>query len=474
MKRYFLEEIIEATGAQCFGNKKKVFFSKVSIDSRKCAADEVFFAITGDKFDGHNFIRVALENGAGGAVFSDRNKVEGIIEKNPDVSLLEVKDTLSALQSLARYYRRKVNPLVIGITGSNGKSTTKEILSSVLGMNGEVLKNPGNFNNLVGLPLSILPVEEGCRYAVLEMGMSAAGEIKKLCDIAEPVVGIITNVGLSHSENFSGIEGIGMAKAEMASFIHENGGTLLYNGDDPVLEKIPQITAGKTVTFGTGKDCDVRMYDLETYENGSAFKFASGDINEEIHVGMPGIHNAYNCLAAIACALHLGMSSDEIKKGVSEARSLPGRTTLFELAGGICLVDDTYNANPLSFGRAIEYFATLKKSGRKVIVMGDMFELGKFSDESHRQIGRLSAEKGITILITVGTLSLAAAEEAVKSGMNKEMVFSFSGAEEAGRALVDMLSSGDSVLVKGSRGVHLETVVAMLKEKFGGANGDKE
>lgn len=467
MKEYQLEDILKATGAKKTMEGSVKTFTRISIDSRDCLGGEMFFAVKGDRFDGNDFVAGAVSKGAVGALLSDSAKALKNLSDNADVTLLEAGDALEALQKLASFYRMRINPRVIAVTGSNGKSTTKEILYSILAQKGNVIKTPGNFNNLVGLPLSLLNIDYGCDFAVLEMGMSFKGEIEKLCEIALPSDAILTNVALSHSENFSGLQGIAQEKASLASYVEKSGGTVFCNGDDEVLVGEIEKVCTRKVYFGVGKRCSFRMFDIERDLKSISFSFEGLNKSGRVTLNIPGIHNAYNCLGAIACAISQGFTVEEVQSGVSSANALPGRLAIKTLASGIIIIDDSYNSNPYSFTRAIEFLESLECGGIKAVVMGDMLELGKYSDDSHREMGMLCAQKGIEFLFTVGENSVLAANEAVRLGMPEEKVRSFRDSYVAGRELAGILDKGDAVLVKGSRMMHLENAIKAITEKLG-------
>ncbi|RMF95057.1 MAG: UDP-N-acetylmuramoyl-tripeptide--D-alanyl-D-alanine ligase [Candidatus Schekmanbacteria bacterium] len=466
MKTYLLEEILKATGAKMIigGETKK--FSRISIDSRDCRGGEIFFAIKGEKFDGNDFVLKALENGALGAVVSETNKIVRDLPLEGSVTILETRDTLTALQDLAAFYREKVNPKVIAITGSNGKTTTKEILHSILSKKASAIKTIGNFNNLIGLPLSLLNVDYGCRFAVIEMGMSVKGEIDRLCQVAMPSDAILTNVALSHSENFSDITEIAEEKALLARYVEEKKGKVLCNGDDKVLVQAVKKVCRNPILFGKGEECHIRMYDLENDLRGVSFSYKGLGKKGRIRLNLPGIHNAYNCLGAIAYSILEGFTENEIEKGVESAETLSGRMSVKELPCGITIIDDSYNANPNSFEKAIEYLSCLECRGRRIVLMGDMLELGKYTESSHRSIGKLCAQKGMDFLFTVGRESRLAANEAVRAGIPEKNVLSFDDASTAGEALSRLLNRDDILLVKGSRMMRLERAIEVLLRKI--------
>jgi UDP-N-acetylmuramoyl-tripeptide--D-alanyl-D-alanine ligase len=453
-----LIEIAGTTGGRILKGSPDLIFGAYGIDSRLTVHGELFFAIVGRR-DGHDFVSSAADRGAAGAVVSRPVSVSA-----PGFGLVEVKDTDAALHALARSVLA-ANPVwIVGITGSIGKTTTKEFAAELLSSRFRVLKSEGNFNNHLGLALSVLRLEPRHEAAVLEMGMSAAGEIRALTAIARPDVAVITNIHPVHLQFFKGMEEIALAKKEILDGA-KPGATAVLNGDSPLVMKIAAGWTGPKVTFGLGLECDVRAENvrLKGYA-GREFLLVYGP--ERARVDFPFINESYvlNFLAAAAVCRAFGLSLDEIRPRIASLKPFSMRGVLIELEGGGRLYDDSYNSNP----RALE--ATLKSLGalpaaRKVAVLSDMLELGEDEREFHRQAGAAVAQCGWDVLVAVGPLAAHIAEEAVTSGMPRRNVSNFPDSEAAAKAINRIVRDGDLVLVKGSRGMKMEIVVDKLKTR---------
>ncbi len=479
-----IQEVAKAVGGAVVGDLAgEESISSVVVDSRQVTPGALFVALRGQKHDGHDFVLDAFVKGARAALVErlPDEKVGGAAGSLP---LIQVSDTLLALQTLARYWRQQLGLPVIAVTGSVGKTTTKEVVAGLLEHRFQVLKSEGNLNTEVGLPLSLLKATPRHQVLVLEMGMHALGEIRALARIAKPDVGIVTNVGPTHLERLGTIERIAEAKGELVEELPEQGLAVL-NFDDSRVKAMASRTRADVSYYGLdpqadfwadavesrglqGIEFDLRHQWSEVQktpgaEGGSPESRAElGGHNEEwVHVRMPllGLHSVHAALAAAAAAHHLGMSLEEIAEGLHEVSS---SLRLIVEAGinGSTIVDDSYNANPASTLAALNLLAELE--GRKVAVLGDMLELGAYAEEGHQLVGRRAADVA-DLLISVGTLGAVVGREALAMGKSPESVFITDSNEDAIQRLKSLLRPGDCVLVKGSRGMRMEEIVEAIR-----------
>lgn len=474
MAQFTLDEILKATKGTLLTDAGSGIYPSVSIDSRTIDRDELFIAIKGKNFDGHDFVVQSLMKGAGGAIISDKTLIDRIfLQQDTNKikhNIIIVEDTLMALHGIANYHRKKFNICVIGITGSNGKSTSKEMSASVVGIRFNLLKNEENLNNLIGLPLTILKMNDSHKVAILEMGMSERGEIEKLSKIAEPDIGLITNAGRAHLKQLGSIENIRDAKWELIKTMRGNGIAIL-NSDDPLVMEPRDSFKGKVITFGINQPSDVMASDIEKSENyGYHFILKVNGREAAVNLSYPGYHNIYNALSASAVGNSLGMDIDDIARGIESFKPLHMRMEQFVINGGITVINDAYNANPASTEAAIKTLSEADFSGRKFFVIGDMLELGEASRDEHKHIGRLVASlfsrgqvrRQIDYLITMGTESKFIFQEAISYGMPRDSVYSAENFDEAALVLDDEMKAGDCVMVKGSRGMKMENVVGRI------------
>ena len=378
-----------------------------------------------------------------------------------------MKDTLTALGDLAAWWRKKFSIPCVAITGSNGKTTTKEMVASILGFKGAVLKTEGNFNNLIGLPLTISRWENSHRYAVLEMGMSDFGEIKRLTEIAAPTVGCVTNVAAAHLEKLGEMEDVARAKGEMFSAMNSSG-MIVVNAEDPLVCKKAELFRGKKIFFGMQKHCEVRFEHWEQKSLDEMFiRFSIQGRICEVLLPFSGFHNVMNCLAAAAVALAVSASDVEILQGLQKIVPLKMRFEQVQLANGVRLVNDCYNANPGSMEMAFRTVGSAKRAGRFIAVLGDMLELGGKSPELHRDLGKKAVEHGANKLFLVGSFSKNIAEGAISAGILSKDIVRVEKKEDLNPILEKEVKKGDVVLVKASRGMGLETVAHFLKDTYG-------
>lgn len=460
-KSWTVPEILEATNGRVLSGNEGVRFEGICTDSRTARAGDLFIAIPGEKFDGHNFLQEAFKQGAFGVVAAEDYVASQSSVPKGDKLWIAVPDTLRALGDLAAFLRRNSDVSVVAITGTNGKTTTKEMTASVLGEAFSVLKTPGNFNNLVGLPLTLFGLKESHEWAVVEIAMNHPGEIRRLTEISNPDLGVITNVEPGHLEGVRDIDGVMAAKGELLEGLAEES-TAVLNVDDERVCQLAERYGGRVVTFGIDSSAEVWGAPVSQTRSGSSFDLSWYEETVRVSLKIPGRGAIYNALAAAAVGYRAGLSIEEVKKGLESAGPLPGRMQVSTLPGGIHLIDDTYNANPGSVSVAIETLGSLKGSGRGVFVIGDMMELGAHSQSAHKQIGVLAARAGLSGLYITGDFAGYVAEGASGAGMDRGRIF-VGSREEIVEALKDRLGPGDWLLVKGSRLSAMEKVVEALK-----------
>ncbi len=425
-------------------------FRRAVIDSRKAGRGDIFIALKGEHADGHDFVADAAQRGATGAI------VERPVEA--DIAQYVVPSALAALQNLA-HLRRMSRPRlkVIGITGSVGKTTTKELTAAVLATRYPLLKNEGNLNSEIGLPLVLLELTTRHRRAVLEMGMWAPDEIGLLCEIAQPDVGIVTNVGPSHMQRLGSLEAIANAKAELVEMLDEDGVAIL-NADDPLVAAMAERTEAHVVTFGLSPGADVRAEDVESRGlAGVRFTLVHGDERAAVYSRLPGRAMVHNALAAAAAALVDGLDLADVAEALSQAQ-IPTRLTAHPGIGGSLIIDDTYNASPASMRAALDLLAEVP--GRKFAVLGDMRELGAAEMEGHREIGRYAARTA-DVIYAIGDLGRWIGDTAIAEGHPD--VHILSDKSQVALELRAQLAPGDVVLLKASRALELETVLEELR-----------
>lgn len=453
-----LSGIAGVTEGRILNGSPDLAFRAYGIDSRLTSHGELFFAVAGRR-DGHDFVPAAAARGAAGAVVS-----RAVAAPAPGFGLVEVPDTVAALQALAHSVLAASPVRVVGITGSIGKTTTKEFTAELLSSRFSVLKSEGNFNNQLGLALTLLRLEPGHEAAVLEMGMNAAGELRALTAIAPPDIAVITNIHPVHLQFFKGMDEIALAKKEILDGA-KPGATAVLNGDSPLVMKIAAGWTGPKVTFGLGSECDVRAEEVRPRGYaGSGFVLGYGPDNAP--VDFPFINESYvmNFLAAAAVCRAAGLSLEEVRPRIVGLKPFSMRGVLVDLPNGVRLYDDAYNSNPRALEAALKSLGALP-AARKVAVLGDMLELGEDEREFHRQAGAAVARWGWDVLVAVGPLAAHIAEEAATSGLPRRNIRTFPDARAAAEAIDRITREGDLVLVKGSRGMKMELIVARLKAR---------
>jgi len=430
-----------------------------SIDSRTMRPGELFFAVKGERFDGHDFVSPSLEKGAVAAVVRN-DHADRFQDK---ARLLFVDDTLVALQTLATAVRKVWGKPLVGVTGSAGKTTTKEAIAHVLSSRRHVLKSEGNFNNHFGLPLMLLKIEPEHDLAVIEMGMSHAGEIRALAKIAQPEIGVVTNVAPVHLEFFDSLAGIARAKYELVESLPSNG-TVVLNADDEYVSQFGRDFKGSVIKYGIHSMADVRAENIVSRgAEGSAFDVIIGESRERALLQLVGEHNVLNALAAVSVGLACGMNPAESVGALASLTPADKRGQVLQL-GNITVINDCYNSNPKALNAMVDALAGMKAS-RRIVVAGEMLELGPVAAEMHRSAGQHIGEKKVDVLIGVRGLANAIVDGAKKSGAQAIFVAT---PEEAGEWLAREVREGDVVLLKASRGVKLEKALDVWKAKISG------
>ena len=450
-----VKDIIAATGGVVAGAEfgyRNSNFTGMSIDSRTIKKGDLFIALKGDRFDGHDFVNDALKTCEGALVISDfKFQVSNLKNK----TLIFTEDTLKALHDLARHVRKGFKGNVIGVVGSNGKTTTKELVSSILGGRLKVLKTAGNLNNHIGMPLSIARMEENTDVMVLEMGTNRPGDIDELCGIALPDIGVVTNIGYEHLQGFGSLHKVRDSELEIMSYIKK----VIVNADDAFLiEGVKPKFDGEVITFGIQHNADIIAEDIVFSDEGMKFTICAGNERIDVHSKLFGLFNIYNSLAAASAAYALGFNLREIKTGLE---SFGGVGMRFEVKRhmGVTFLNDVYNANPSSVRESVNELMRFLNSGkykRAIAVLGDMLELGDYEVEEHKKIGRMLSELPVGIFIGVGQLMAHAVGEFKGKGISVDT------SEEAGAELAKIIKEEDVILIKGSRGIRMERVMESL------------
>jgi UDP-N-acetylmuramoyl-tripeptide--D-alanyl-D-alanine ligase len=460
--RLDLASVLEATGGRLLPGASADGLAGVCIDSRTLRAGELFVAVRGPRFDGHEFLAEAATRGAAAAL------VDREVPASAGLPLIRVGDTTRALADLARHRRRACGVPVVAVTGSMGKTTTKEMLAALLATRGAVLKTEGNLNNRYGLPLTLLRLLPEHRAAALELGMSAAGELRELSAIAEPDVAVITNVAPVHLEFFASLDAIAAAKAEILEGLRA-GGTAVLNGDDPRVQRIGQGHAGRVVWFGRDRRHDVSAENWRGTAFGMRFDLLVAGHRLDLALPLAGPHFVLNFLAAAAAAHVLGIEPEAMAEAASGMAPAPHRGEVLRLAGDVTLIDDSYNASPEAV-RAASLALTTAAGRRRVAFLGDMLELGPTGPDLHREVGETVGGR-VQVLVAVGTQAPALLEGARRAGLPESALLAFPDSSAAAAAAAALVAPGDAVLVKGSRGVRMEKVVEALLARFGRERG---
>lgn len=454
---FSVTELAAITGGSIHGDFRGEV-SAVSTDSRTVEAGQLFVPLRGERFNGHDFISRVAANGVG-VVLADET-LSGDVA--PGVTIIRVADTLRALGDLAASFRRRFDLPVIAVTGSNGKTTTREMLATILEQTGPGLKTAGNLNNLIGLPQMLFKLDHGHRWAVLEMGMSEPGEIDRLAEIAAPQTGIVLNAFPAHLESMKSVEGVARAKGELLLRLPASGNAVI-NADDPLISQQPSAVGVRRFYFGLG-DADVRATDITSLGvAGQRFVLHLGEWNYPVFLCSLGKHSVYNALAAAAAAQALGIAPELICRGLERFRPFDKRFQL-ERHAGLVLIDDSYNANPASMEAALVTLGEIKGNGRAFVALGDMLELGNNENELHHTLG-IQAARVADRLYLYGELTAHTADGAFSAGMCRDDVIRVSCHDEIVADIAARAGDGDFVLVKGSRGMRMDKVAEGIRAR---------
>ena len=457
--------IIEAVHGELLYGDPEYSFAGISIDSRTISQGDLFVAIKGQNYDGHDFIADAVENGAAGLLLSKSELAGGCYKKwtKKGIVCFAAKNTVVALGDLAAFNRKRTGVSVVAITGSNGKTTTKEMTALLLSRRFDTLATKGNYNNEIGLPLTMFRLTASHKWAVLELGMSKPGEIGRLAEICRPDIGVITNIGTAHLEGFDSIEGIACAKGELLEHIGKNG-TAVLNADDPRLFSLADKVQNELLFFGFNENAGVRAKNIKQEAFGLSFSLLLP--GESISVKLKAHSPVFvsNALAAAATGHLAGLNAGEIKSGLENFQPVMGRMDIINTRRGFHIIDDTYNANPCSMKAAINALQTLKGRERGIFVAGDMLELGKDAALIHQEIGALAAACDISKLYVTGVFADDVAKGAHSKGLQSEKILSGTK-EEILDDLANRIKPGDWILVKGSRAMCMEDIVKELKNR---------
>lgn len=451
-----LEKIAQFAGGKLTGGSSGITVTKVSTDSRTVQRGDLFVALRGENFDGHNFIEQASRRGAVGAMVEE--KWQGSAPR--DFALIRVRDTLIGYQDLAARYRQTLPLKVIAITGSNGKTSTKDFVAATLSRGFRVTKTEGNFNNHVGLPQTMLTASSGDEIAVWEVGMNHPGEIAALARLAAPDVAIITNVGVAHIEFMGSREAIAAEKGALAAAVGPHG-TVILNADDSFSEPIAKRTRAKVILAGI-ENGSVRATEVSQGPTGSEFTILEGAHRCRAQLPVPGVHMVQNAILAVAAGRVFGLSLELCAAGLASAPLAKARLQIKEI-GGIQFIDDSYNANPDSMKAALRTLVELEADGQRIAVLGEMSELGEESERGHEEVGETAATLGIDQLITVGSIGAIMMRAAERAGLKK--CTSVGTPDKAADILAQEASPGDLILVKGSRSARMERVLEAFGER---------
>ncbi len=453
--RLGLDFILESMEGVLLSGSNATSLTGVSIDSRHTNPGELFIALPGERFDGHDFVPDLINGGIAGVVVS---RPDCIPSGEFRTAVILVKDTLKALQRLAAAYRQLFNIPMVAITGSVGKTTTKDILAECLSGSFKTLKTRGNFNNEIGLPLTVLDLNTDCQAAVMEMGMRAPGEIQYLASLLQPSYAIITNVEAVHLETMGSLANIARAKCELLEFIRE-GHFALLNGDNDLLINTAKTYPVRIYTFGYRSSNDIRILSVDNDGSGIRVELQIFACRDSFYLPLPVSQLATNLASAVGMAFLMGVNRQDIKNALANFRSTGKRMDIIPLGEGGLAIDDTYNANPLSMIAALEACREMSKGRKIVAVLGDMLELGSYEEEGHIKVGNQVAEMNVDILVTIGVRAQYYREGACQKGMSSSKIFHFSKREDASGWLKEHISRADVVLFKASRGMQLDLLL---------------
>ena len=458
-----MHEIQEATSGKLLCGSRDQSFSHIFIDSRQITGSSVFVAILGDVHDGHKFLTDVVARGVQGLIVQlDKTSALPLSDWERDgIACLAVEDTTRALGDVAAYNRRRSNASVIGITGSNGKTTTRQMTAAIVSQRYTTLATAGNFNNQIGLPLTLLNLASNHQWAVLELGTNYPGEIARLAEICEPDIGVITNIGPAHLEGLGSIEGVAREKGSLVANMEPTGRAVL-NADDPRVFRLADRIEAKVILYGFSAKAAIRATDIEESKAHSSFSLQLAGDGVSVRLKAPGRFMVANALAAAAVGYLLELSPKQIKAGLEAFTPVSGRMTIFHPDNGLHIIDDSYNANPESMKAALASLQKLSAGARSIFVAGDMLELGAHAASLHHEIGAQAAKSGISRLYARGEFADRVTAGACHAGFPAEDAITGSR-EDIVADLANWLNSGDWILVKGSRGMAMEKVVEGLK-----------
>ena len=446
-------EVIQACRGELLAGDTDTRITGVSTDTRTLQPGDLFFALIGESSEGHKFLADALVKGASGVVVSRKVEARSLA--------IRVDDTLRALGDLAAYYRSKFDPIVVGVTGSVGKTTTREMIAAVTAALGPVLKNAGNFNNEIGVPLTLFQLSQKYKAAVIEMAMRGKGQIEYLAKIAKPKIGVITNIHMSHIELLGTLDAIADAKAELLDYLPDDGAAVL-NADDAYFDYLKKRAKCRVVSFGESESADVRAVSAGIDSKGCcSFQVKTKRGSFDVRISVPGEHNIKDALAAIAVGEVLKIDQEYMRNALANFKAPEKRSNFIPSRRGFVVIDDTYNASPASVKSAIKTLA-MTEGGRKIAVLGDMLELGDHAAAAHVDVGKAVKEAGIDMLAVVGQLAKLIARGAIDAGMPVSAVSEYEDSYQAAQDLVGKVQGHDVVLVKGSRAIKMERVVEGL------------
>lgn len=453
------EEIQRAVEGRLIQGVPNHLLRGVSTDSRTIKAGELFIALKGDRFDGHNFINKVLDRNASGLIVGKGFHLRDVSALKKDIPVIQVDDTLKALGDLASFWIQRNRATIVAITGSNGKTTTREMAATILENSHRVLKPEHNWNNLIGLPLTLLRLKPHHEIALVEMGMNRIDEIKRLSQIAKPQIGLITNISPSHLQYLKTLQNVAKAKGELfESLASEN--YAVVNTDDPLIVWLSKSCPARKVTFGINSQAQVTATDM-TASDYSTNSFTLKIERESIPIVLktPGLHNIYNALAAASIATIFKLNLEEIKAGLESFTAFPARTEIITIDDNINIINDTYNANPKSMEIALRILSRLKGENRGIAVLGDMLELGEASKDLHQQIGPLIKKLDIDAAFLIGTYAQVVAESATSHGISEEAIYVGKTHEQIAQQLYKKAKEHDWILFKGSRGMKIERIL---------------
>lgn len=476
MSAFTGEEVLAATGGTLLSGSIDCRIQRVRTDSRSVRKGDLFVALKGERFDGHHFVDGAFKQGAKGVVIeaasADGSDVRGYLRasasvRGPDPLVVKVKDSLRAYQDLAAFHRRRFDVPVIAVTGSNGKTTTKEMVGKALSRRWRLLQTIGNLNNRIGLPQTVLRLTASHQVAVLELGVDAEGQTTRLANVARPTIGIITNVGRDHLEFFGSVDGSARAKAELLPALPKDG-ALILNADDPYYHFFRRRARCSVVSFGLRNHADVRGSEIRRRGKRVEFRFqiTGRQRAHRVSLAVPGTHNVSNALAAVAVGHVLGLSMAKVAEGLSRVRPVAMRSHVY-FRQGLTIIQDCYNANPDSMKAAVTLLKNLGEHKRTIAVLADMLELGEDARTLHREVGAHVADSRISFLIACGSLGKDVARGAAARGMSRSRIIE-TQRERAASVLRALAEPGDVVLLKASRGMKMETVLDALTRHAAG------